>query len=267
MSIRLDGETRLYAVIGDPIAQVKSPSLLTLRFAARGINGIVIPVHVAPADIPAWMAGAAIVRNLDGVIATVPHKTVMLPYCSEITDRARYAGSANVLWRKGESWHGDNTDGMGYIDGILAEGGEITNRRMLLVGAGGAGSAIAYEALARGASHLAIHDVDRARRDRLLQVLGELFPGKVSAGSNDPSGFDVIGNATPLGMRAGDPLPVEAKRLNSSQFVADVVTRPEISPLIEYARSVGCKTMPGLGMFQAQQELLVDALLGADQRK
>jgi shikimate dehydrogenase len=265
MTLHLNGETRVFAIIGDPIAQVKSPALLTQRMAARGVNALVIPAHIRAADIPAYMAGAAAMRNLDGIIATVPHKQAMLGYCAQVTDRARYAGSVNVLWRRDSEWHGDNTDGVGYVDGILAAGGNPADQRVLLVGAGGAGSAIAYEFLARGAAQLAIHDVDIVRRDRLISVLAELFPGQVSVGSDDPTGFDLVGNATPLGMRGGDPLPVQVEQLHSAQFVADVVTKPTISPLIEKARALGCQTMPGLGMFEAQQEHLVEALLGADQ--
>lgn len=257
----LDGETQVVFVIGDPIAQVKSPSLLTRRFAARGVNTVVVPGHVSPKDIPVFMAGLQSLRNAPGLVITVPHKQAMMDYCAEVTERARYAGAANVLRRREGGWIGDNTDGMGYVNGIRAEGCAIEGKRVLLVGAGGAGSAIAYEFLLQGVAHLAVHDVDAGRRDGLIARLETPFAGRLSVGTEDPTGFDVIANATPLGMRDGDPMPVLVDRLHAGQFAACPITKPEASPFIVAARSKGCTTMAGLGMFKAQEALLVDALL------
>lgn len=265
MDVTLDGETRLHFIVGDPIAQVKSPASLTAILNARRINAMVLPVQVAAADFPAFMAAARAMRNLDAIIVTVPHKIAALGFCDAASERARFAGSANVLRRREDgTWIGDNTDGQGHLDGIAARGFDVAGKTALLVGAGGAGSAIAYEILARGAAHLRVHDVDAARRDRLVARLAERFPGRASAGDGDPEGVDLVANATPLGMRPGDPLPVDPRRLEAAQFVSDVVTKPEIPALIAAARALGCGTMPGTAMFQAQAELLVDRITGRD---
>jgi shikimate dehydrogenase len=262
MDVTLNGETRLYYVIGDPIGQVKSPASLTAVLVARGVNALVVPAHVAVADFPVFMAAARATQNVDGLVVTVPHKIAALEHADETSERARFAGSTNVLRRlPGGGWTCDNTDGVGYLEGIGKEGFDLRDRTALLVGAGGAGSAIAYEILARGAAHLKVHDVDTARRDRVIARLAERFPGRISAGDADPGGVDLVANATPLGMREGDPLPGDVRRLEARQFVADVITRPEISPLVAAARRIGCATMPGAGMFNAQAELLVDRLL------
>ena len=265
MTLRLDGETRLVAIVGVPVAQVKSPAHLSSALAARGVNTIVVPMHVAPPNLPAVMAAMAATRNVDGVIATVPHKQAMLAHCARATERVRYAGAANVLRRTAEGWEGDHTDGRGFVDGVVAAGGTVEGSRVLLVGAGGAGSAIAYELLARGAAELAIHDLDRDRRDRLVRLLAGRFPGQVSAGTDDPAGFDIVGNATPMGMRPDDPAPVRLDGLVPGQFAADVVTRPEVTAFLAHAKALGCKVMPGLGMFRAQEALLVDFLLGDEE--
>jgi shikimate dehydrogenase len=263
MDVTLNGETRLYYVIGDPIGQVKSPASLTAILVSRGVNALVVPAHVAPADFPAFMAAARATQNVDGLVVTVPHKIAALDFADEASERARFAGSTNVLRRlPGGGWAADNTDGVGYLEGIGKKGFDVQGRAALLVGAGGAGSAIAYEILARGAAHLEVHDIDTARRDRVIARLAERFPGRISVGDADPSGVDLVANATPLGMREGDPLPVDTARLEPRQFVADVITRPEISPLLVEARRIGCATMSGAGMFEAQAELLVERLLG-----
>ncbi|GGD25198.1 shikimate dehydrogenase family protein [Sinisalibacter lacisalsi] len=256
-----NGETLVVPIVGDPIAQVKSPGLLTARFAAMGENVVVVPAHVVPAAFDTFMAGLVATRNVPGLVITVPHKQAALGHCAALTERARMAASVNVMRRGEKGWIGDNTDGMGYVEGILAAGGAVGDKRVLLIGAGGAGSAIAFEFLVRGAASLAIHEIDIARRDALIARLETMFPGRVSVGSADPTGFDIIANATPLGMRAGDPLPVEVDKLSEGQFAACPITRPARSPFIEAAAAKGCLTMPGLGMFKAQEGLLVDALL------
>lgn len=263
MDVTLNGETRLYYVIGDPIGQVKSPASLTAILVGRGANALVVPAHVAVTDFPTFMEAATATKNVDGLVVTVPHKIAALAFAEDISERAHFAGSTNVMRRLASGgWGCDNTDGIGYLDGAAKEGFDCGGKTALLVGAGGAGSAIAYEILARGAAHLSVHDVDTDRRDRVIARLTERFPGRVGTGSADPAGFDLVANATPLGMREGDPLPVDIARLAAIQFVADVITRPEISPLIAAARIVGAATMPGAGMFNAQAELLVDRLLG-----
>ncbi|MGB0748726.1 MAG: shikimate dehydrogenase family protein [Magnetospiraceae bacterium] len=161
-------------------------------------------------------------------------------------------------------WTGDNTDGQGYMDGVAARGFDIAGKRALLVGVGGAGAAVAFEILNRGAAFLAIHDVDQTRRETTIAKLDARFPGKVGAGTADPTGFNFVANVTPVGMREGDPLPVQAEKLTAAQFVADAITKPEETPMLKIARDKGCNTMPGLGMFNAQADILVDFLSGQE---
>lgn len=264
-ALRIDGETLFFPIIGHPIGQVKSPASLSGIMAERGFNGMVVPVHVLPEHLAGWLAQAHAMQNCPGIVVTVPHKTPCLEFCARVTARGRASGAVNIMIRDGEGWIGDATDGQGYMDGIAAEGFDVAGKPALLVGTGGAGSAIAYEILARGASELALHDIDTARRDALIARLNQAFPGKARAGDTDPRGFALVANATPLGMRDGDPLPVRTELLTAGQFVADVVTRPAIPPLIAEARARGCATMPGSGMFDAQAVLLAELLMG--QRK
>jgi len=258
----LSGETKIVPIVGYPVGQVKSPSRLSQKFIDIGQNTIVIPAEVHPDNFSVYLAGIDATANIHGLIATVPHKQALIDFCTVVSERARYAGSANIMVRSDQGWRGDNTDGLGHCYGILHAGGVIQNARVLLIGAGGAGAAIAYEFLQMGCLELAIHDVDETRRDQLIARLSERFSGRVTIGGIDPSGFDIISNATPLGMREGDPLPIDVERLQPSQFVGDVVTKPAITALIRYALDRGCPVMRGEDMFEAQGDLLIDVLSG-----
>lgn len=258
----LSGETLVVPIIGDPIAQVKSPDGITRAFAARDRNAVVVPLQVAPDNLDGLVRGLSPSASVAGLIATVPHKFGLAGQCATLTDRAQFLGSVNVARRNDDgSWHGDQVDGAAYVAAIRAAGGNPAGSRVLQVGAGGAGSAIALALLEAGAAELALHDADPVRRDGLITRLRSRFGDRVVVGSDDPAGFDVVAHATPMGMRADDPYPVDVQRLKASTFVADVVTKPAVPPLIDAARGIGCGTSTGADMFAAVAVLIVDFLL------
>ena len=258
MPLVLDGATRLIPIIGDPIAQVKSPAGVTHALQQRGLNAVCVPFHVTADDVDPFIEAAKRVQNIDGMIVTVPHKFVAYRHCGSATERAHLLGSVQILRRNADrTWHGDHLDGEGFVVGIRAAGARPKGQRALLVGAGGAGSAIALALLESGVEQLAIHDSDVARRDALLAKLQPRFGEEVTIGSADPTGYSLIVNATPRGMRAGDPLPIDVVKLEPDMFVADVVTAPGMTPLIEAARAAGCTTQVGAGMFEGVNELMV----------
>ncbi|MEO8752185.1 MAG: shikimate dehydrogenase [Casimicrobiaceae bacterium] len=260
----LNGETRVIAIVGDPIAQVKSPAGVTAALQAQGRNCIVVPIHVTVADLDEFIRGASRARNFDGIIVTVPHKFAAYGHCATATERAHFLGAVNTLRRNADGgWHGDQVDGEGFVAGIRTASCRPEGQRALVAGAGGAGSAIALALLDAGVEHLAIHDGDAGRRDALLGRLAARYGAKVSAGSADPAGYTLLVNATPAGMRAGDPLPLQAERLTREMFVGDVITAPAVTPLLEAARQIGCATQTGGGMFAAVSALMVCFLLEA----
>jgi shikimate dehydrogenase len=262
ISNTLNGATRVIAIIGDPIAQVKSPAGVTQALIERGCNAVVVPIHIATADLPGFVAGASLAKNIDGLIVTVPHKFDAHRHCASATERANFLGAVNVMRRNPDGgWHGDQVDGGGFVAGIRAAGCKPEGLRALMAGAGGAGSAIALELLEAGVAELAVHDGDAARRDALIGRLRQRHGAKVTSGSADPSGYGIVVNATPAGMRDGDPLPFDVSKLGRSAFVGDVITVPAVTPLIEGARRLGCKTQIGTGMFAAVCERMVEFLL------
>jgi len=252
------GATRVIFIVGDPIAQVKAPAGVTRLLRERGADAVVVPAHVLPCDLAGFVAVAARMPNVDGIIVTVPHKIAAADLCGALTPRARSIGAVNAMRRAASGgWLGDMCDGEGFVAGLRQAGCDPRGRRALLVGAGGAGSAIAHALVDAGVGALALHDLDDARRKALAGRLGAYGALQPLRGSADPSGFDLVVNATPMGMAAGDPLPIDVRRLAASAFVGDVVTLPALAPLVEAARARGCATLTGLDMFDAVRDRLV----------
>ena len=258
----LSGETTVVPIVGDPIAQVKSPDGITALFAERGVNSVVVPLQVAAADLDALLTGLTPSASVSGLIATVPNKFGLAARCATLTDRARFLGSANVARRNPDgTWHGDQVDGAAFVAALPANPEGAT---ALQVGAGGAGSAIALALLEAGVAQLRLHDADPARRDALVERLRERYGDRVRAGAPDPEGVDLVANATPMGMRADDPYPVDVTRLTPATVVGDVVTKPAVPPLVAAARAAGCATSTGADMFARVAVLIVDFLLAAE---
>jgi len=259
----LNGATRVNFIVGDPIAQVKSPAGVTQALQERGSNAIVVPSHVSVEHLDAWFAGISLAKNVDGVIVTVPHKFSAFEACATTSARASFLRTVNTMRRNSDgTWHGDMFDGLGFVQAVRDGGCDPAGKRALLVGAGGAGSAIAHALLLAGVSALAICDESQPRRETLVNRLADVKLAPVTHGTSDPSGFDVVLNATPMGMKEGDPYPVEVERLTSNMFVGCVITVPAISPLVAAARNIGCKTSTGADMFGRVRDLMVDFLLG-----
>ena len=262
MSQALSGATRVHFIVGDPIAQVKSPAGVTQAFHDAGRNAVCIPAHVSPADLAGWAQGVSKAQNVDGIIVTVPHKFSCFDLCTTTSDRGAFLKAVNTLRRNPDgSWHGDMFDGMGYVEAMRAKGCEPKGQRALLVGAGGAGSAIAYSLVTAGVRELAVHDPDTVRRDSLIARLAGLGLGHVSAGSSDPTAFDIAINATPIGMKDGDPHPIDSTKFTAAQFVGCVITAPAVPPMVAAARAKGCNTLTGADMFARVRDLMVAFLL------
>lgn len=261
----LNGATRVHVIVGDPIAQVKSPAGVTQALQERGSNAVVVPAHVPVEHLRTWFAGISLTRNVDGIIVTVPHKFSAFDVCASVSERAGFLRAVNTMRRNPDgSWHGDMFDGEGFVQALRDGGCDPSGKRVLLVGAGGAGSAIAHALLLAGVTALTICDESPSRRETLIKRLSALRLAPVTPGSADPGGFDVVLNATPAGMREEDPLPVPVDRLSADMFVGCVITVPVISPLVAAARAAGCGTATGADMFARVRDLMVDFLLGTE---
>lgn len=258
----LNGATRIHVTIGDPIAQVKSPAGITTGFHARGQDAIMIPLQVKPADIEAFFALAKKLPTLDGIVITVPHKPVAFRHCDVTSERAKVLEVCNVMRRDPDGrWTGDMTDGGGFTAALKRNGFDAKGKRALQIGAGGAGSAIALDLTTEGAN-VTLCDLDTGKRDALIARLGRHGHKITPSDKPDATGFDLIVNATPAGMKPSDPLPIDASKLDARQFIADIITMPLVTPLLAAAQAKGCKTQNGVQMFEAQVDFITEFLMG-----
>jgi shikimate dehydrogenase len=256
---QLDGTTLLYGIVGDPIAAVRSPEVFNAMFARKGINAVFLPLHVRPDDIETAWAGLSMLRNLRGIVVTMPHKARVLPLLSRIGEAGQLVGAVNAARREPDgSWYGDMFDGIGFVAGLRTQGHEPAGRQVQLWGVGGAGSAIALALAQAGVASLALHDRDTLRRDRLQRQLQHAFP-KVHVSTGAPKlKADAVINATPLGMKTTDPLPFDPAELPRETLVVDVVTKPEITPLLQRAMDTGHAVHAGKHMHLGQARCVAE---------
>jgi shikimate dehydrogenase len=246
----ISGKTALIAHIGYPTEAFKAPLIYNPWFEARGIDAVVVPMGVKADGYPEVLRSLFRLTNIHGALITMPHKVTTVALMDETTTAVKIAGSCNaILKRPDGTLLGDMFDGAGFVRGLGRKGFRFDGARCLVIGAGGVGSAIAASLAGAGVAAIALFDVAQPSARELAERLRTHYPKiDVQIRTNDPAGYDLVVNATPLGMKADDPLPFDTARLSPSTFVGEVVMRQEITPLLAAARSRGCRTQIGTDM-------------------
>ncbi len=250
----ITGNTELIAHIGWPTHAFKSPMIYNPYFEQAGIDAIVVPMGCQPEDYPGLLKSVFKLMNIRGALITMPHKVTTVGLLDEATPAVEIAGSCNAVRRSADGrLQGDMFDGEGFVRGIRRKGCRLEGARVLVVGCGGVGSAIAASLAASGIGAIALYDA----RDESAQALGgrisKHYPAiAVSTGSNDPAGFDLVVNATPMGMNDGDPLPIDVSRLAPETFVGEVVMKSEMTAFLKAAQARGCRFQVGSDMLFEQ---------------
>jgi shikimate dehydrogenase len=265
MTITLNGRTRLYPLLGDPIIYARSPDWLSNHFTKRGMNYISLPMEVPDGALDPVMKGLAATKNVDGLSFTMPHKITGYKYMATVTETSRLLGVVSAVRRNEDgSWHGHTTDGDAFVKAQIDKGAKIEDARVLVLGAGGAGSAVVISMLEKGAKDVAVYDIDAARSERIVGLLKDKAGDRVRvAASNDPTGFDLVSNATSMGMDDNDPIPVDPAKLKPSMFVGDVVAGHGETKIIRAAKAAGCRTADGDDMVVAVLDVMCDFLQDA----
>jgi shikimate dehydrogenase len=246
----ISGKTTLIAHLGYPTEAFKAPMIYNPWFEQKGIDAVVVPMGVKPDDYAAFMKSLFRLSNIRGALVTMPHKVTTTNLVDELTPTARIAGACNaILLRPDGSLLGDQFDGAGFTRGVERKGRPLKGARAFVLGSGGVGSAIAASLAASGVSALALFDTSSASADALAARLRKHYPElEVTTGSKDPAGYDVVVNATPIGMNANDPLPFDIDRISPSTFVGEVVMKSEYTPLLHAAKEKGCAVQVGTDM-------------------
>ena len=259
----VSGRTRLYGIVGDPIVQVRSPEMFSAVFQRRGIEALMLPMHVAPDAFEATLQGLMALRNLDGLVFTIPYKVRAMKLAATLGPQARMVGAINALARDGERWKGEIFDGLGCVEAFRRRNIALRGARLMLIGAGGAGSAIAIAAAHEQPAFMRLHDIDAARAEALAAKVHSVSPGtRTEVAAPRVDDVDVLLNASPTGMLDDARLPLAVDTLPARIVVFDAIVKPERTPLIALAESSGCTTVLGREMMRGQIDRMVDYFTG-----
>jgi shikimate dehydrogenase len=250
----LSGTTTLIAHLGFPTHAFKAPLVYNPWFERNGIDAVVVPMGVQAADYPEFFRALFTLTNIRGALVTMPHKVTTTELVDDLSQTARVAGAANAVVRRSDgTLYGDQFDGTGFVRGLLRKGFDPRGKRALVVGNGGVGSPIAASLAHAGIAGMGLYDPDTDASDSLRGRLREHYPDlAVATGDRDPAGYDLVVNASPLGMDDGDPLPVDVDRLAPATFVGEVVMRRELTPFLQAALARGCPIQIGKDMLYEQ---------------
>ena len=252
------GSTRLYAIVGDPIAHVRTPMVFNERFRASGTDAVCVPMHFTLPDLSAAFAALRALQNMDGFIVTAPHKREAAALCDEVVGEGRLVGAVNTVRRdSGGRLVGDLFDGSGFVQGLRERGRDPAGRRVFMMGAGGAGNALAFALARAGVGALTLHNRTSARAEDLARRLRAAYPEcDVRVGPRDASGHDIAVNATSVGLAPGDPPPFDVAALPAATLIAEVIMIPETTPLLAAAQARGCPIHFGRHMLDCQVDLM-----------
>lgn len=250
----ITGRTRFIPLLGHPTEQVQSPRPMNEWFSANGVDAVMIAVDILPDGVRAFLDAMRKSENCIGISVTMPHKQAAFTCADRLTERAKLAGAVNILRREADgALSGDMVDGLAMVGALASNGVSVAGKAILLVGAGGAGSAIAHALAEAGAGTLVIIEPDRPRSERLRHELEMRYPGLTVYDSlPEAPSINIAINASPMGMSASDPHPFPLSRLPDVEMVADAVTKPPVTPWLAEARSLGIATQAGAAMTTAQ---------------
>jgi len=248
------GTTALIAHIGWPTHTFKSPMIYNPYFEQAGIDAVVVPMGCMAEHYVGFLKAVFTLQNIRGALITMPHKVTTVGLLDEASATVKISGSCNAVRRTADGrLQGDMFDGEGFVRGLRRKGCKLEGRRALVVGAGGVGSAIAASLAGAGLAAIGVFDARTESAQGLGERLSAHYPAlDVKTGSNDPAGYDVVVNATPMGMNDGDPLPMDVSRIAPEAFVGEVVMKSEMTAFLKAVQARGCRFQVGSDMLFEQ---------------
>jgi shikimate dehydrogenase len=249
----MDAHTRLYWLLGHPVKQTVSPGLFNQAFAAAQDNTALIALDTPPAHLGAALALLRHASNVQGCLLTIPHKQDVVQYLDVLTPRSQALGMVNVIRKTPQGLEGDAMDGLGFTGALALHGHAVRGKRVLVVGCGGAGAASAWQALEEEAVEVGLFDVDANRITSLATSLAAQFGEHRVCTLNEPEGdWQIVLNASPLGMREGDALPMPVEALSPEAVLVDATTPTQPSLWLSQAARRGHAVIHGQDFTRGQ---------------
>ncbi len=257
--MNVSGKTKIAGIFGDPIEHTLSPAMHNSAFNSLGLDACYVPFRVAPDDLPSAVQA---IRSLNmlGVNTTVPHKENVIPLLDKVNEEASFIGAVNTITNSGGILTGYNTDGRGFMSSLSEEKISVEGKNILIVGTGGASRAISYY-LSEKASSLSLFDIDSQKAEKLVSDLSQIR-SNVSLRESIQGGEkpDILINATPLGLKTEDPLPISPDMIDSEMVICDLIYKK--TPLLKEAENRGAQSIDGSGMLLWQGVLAFELWTG-----
>ncbi len=252
--MKISGTTKLIAHLGYPTESFKAPLIYNPYFNEFEINAVVVPMGCKSDDFAGFFRGVTRLSNFHGGLITMPHKNAVVEFLDELSTTVQITGSCNAVKRNADgSLIGDMFDGDGFVRGVERNGRDLKGGNALVIGCGGAGSAIAASMAQAGVARLGLLEANAQKSNVLADRLAKHCPGvSVELQPTNNQSWDVIVNATPLGMKKDDPLPMDLSNTPGSTLIGEVVLTTEMTPFLHAARAQGCDIQIGLDMLYEQ---------------
>jgi shikimate dehydrogenase len=243
--MNITGRTRITGLFGYPVEHTLSPAMHNAAFEHLGLDYCYVPFSVHP-DSLGDAVRAVRALSMAGVNVTVPHKEAVIPLLDHVNEEASFIGAVNTIVHRDNGLTGYNTDGRGFMKSLAENGIDIRGKSVLIVGAGGASRAVSYY-ISESAAALFLTDLDHMKLDKLVSDLSSIRNNVHAIERiDDLSGYDMIINATPLGLKQEDPFPFDVSAVVPAQIICDLIYRK--TGLLTKAEERGCSTVGGLGM-------------------
>ena len=258
----ITGKTRVYGMIADPIGHVRAPMVFNPVLEEKGIDAVMVPLHITPQNLAPAIRSLANVPNFGGVCVSIPHKMELAAICDELSLASRLTGAVNAVRFEEGRLIGDNFDGKGFVAGLLGEGITISKKSVVMIGAGGAARAIAAALAETDADQLQISNRTEAKATEIVDMLTPLENtprlGVVAAADLGKAlaEADIIINTTSLGLHDGDALPCDLSTARQDAVAAEIIMIPPVTDWMKAAEKRGMIVHAGRHMLDYQRDLM-----------
>jgi len=268
--MKINGETQLLAVIGNPIAHSASPVMHNAVISDLGINFVYVPLFVESDGDLAAVFGTIRASNFMGLNVTIPYKEKVIPFMDKLSPRAEAMQAVNTIVKEGGQLIGHNTDGDGFLDALKIDATfDVSNKAVALIGAGGSAKAISFAVLSAGAKRLTILNRTSQRAVALQEQIKAALPS-ADVQVSDLGDFDVLAhsdlivNTTSVGMAPkSDELPIsDLSWVSAKHFCCDIIYKPEMTLFLKQSKKAGAKILGGIGMLAGQGARALELFIG-----